>query len=160
MWDTPANIRHVQRILDSFERWLEYPLIDRSGSPIAQAQRLFFSACVVVAHGTESDPVLCYGNQRALELWEMDAATFCQTPSKQTAEPLHRDERAQLLQRTTANGFVDDYRGIRVTSSGRRFMIHRAIVWNVVSREEEYLGQAATFSDFEWLDVTDQSSLT
>jgi len=71
-----------------------------------------------------------------------------------TAEPLHREERAILLKRTTRNGFVDDYQGIRISSSGRRFRIERAIVWNLLDEDGNHAGQAATFSQWHELPGT------
>lgn len=52
---------------------------------------------MVVSHQTQADPVLCYGNRRALSLWEMDLPTLTSTPSRLTAEPLERAERQRLL---------------------------------------------------------------
>ena len=68
-----------------------------------------------------------------------------------TAEPMHRDERAQLLERTTRDGYVDDYRGIRISSSGRRFQIEQAVVWNLTDESGDYAGQAATFTDWRYM---------
>lgn len=65
--------------------------------PTPQAQALFEAPRVVVSHQTQADPVLCYGNRRALVLWEMDAPTLTSTPSRLTAEPLERAERQRLL---------------------------------------------------------------
>ena len=143
--------RLTQRLLNSYCHWLGTELIERSGSPGKQADNLFHAPRVVVAHGTQADPILCYGNKMALELWEMDSASFCTTPSRMTAEPVHRDERARLLDRTTLNGFVDDYRGIRITRTGRRFLIDRAIVWNLLDEHGVYCGQAATFDTWTWV---------
>jgi hypothetical protein len=99
----------------------------------------------VVAHGTGPDPLLTYANAAALKLWEMDPDTLIRTPSRLTAEPVHRDERARLLERTSRDGFVDDYSGVRISKTGRRFMIERAIVWNLDDESGTVLGQAATF---------------
>lgn len=140
-----ATIAHVQLLLDSFRRLLGRELVSREGTPAEQAERLFQSPFVVVSHGTEADPVLAYGNARALGLWEMNWEELTRTPSRLTAEPVHRDERAQLLARTRAHGFVDDYSGIRISKSGRRFRIERAIVWNLTDSAGEHRGQAATF---------------
>jgi len=49
------------------------------------------------------------------------------------------------------NGFIDDYSGIRISSTGRRFHIRQAIVWNVLDEDGRYAGQAATFSSWEFL---------
>lgn len=150
-WESAEWIEHTQLLLDSFKRWLGRDLVERSGSEAEQARTLFHAPFVVVSHGTQSDPILNYGNQVALELWEMDVKTLTQTPSRLTAEPMHRDERAQLLARTSRNGYADDYQGIRVSSSGRRFRIYEAIVWNLLDASETYRGQAATFARWEYL---------
>lgn len=151
-WRQPAWIEHTQVLLDSYRLWTKRELIPRTGAPLDQAQALFEAPFVVVSHGTQPDPVLNYGNSTALKLWETDLATLVQTPSRLTAEPLHRDERARLLERTTREGFVDDYRGIRISRTGRRFQIDRAIVWNLVDALGGRVGQAATFSEWRFLD--------
>ena len=143
---------HVQLLLDSFARLLGRELISRQGSAEAQAERLFQAPFVVVSHGTEADPILNYGNAAALALWEMDHATLTRTPSRLTAEPVHRDERARLLERTRRDGYVDDYAGIRISRTGRRFRIEQAIVWNLVDAAGIHRGQAATFDRWTPLD--------
>jgi hypothetical protein len=153
-WQRYNWLEHTQLMLDSFRHWLGHDLIPRSGSFAEEAAALFCAPFVVVSHGTQDDPILNYGNQAALDLWEMEVETLLQTPSRMTAEPLHRDERAMLLERTTRNGFVDDYEGIRISSSGRRFRIERAIVWNLLDREGNHGGQAATFSQWHELPGT------
>lgn len=144
-WRRPESVAHVQFLLDAFSRFIGRDLIPRDMPPLEQARRLFEAPFVVVSHGTEADPVLNYGNRTALGLWEMAWAELTRTPSRLTAEPLHRDERARLLERTRAAGFVDDYAGVRISSSGRRFRIEKAIVWNLVDRSGTLRGQAATF---------------
>lgn len=144
-------IDHTQTLLDSFHHWLGRELISRNGAREEQARLLFEAPFVVVSHGTESDPILNYGNRTALGLWEIDIETFLQTPSRQTAEPVHRDERDRLLERTTRDGFVDDYQGIRISHRGRRFRIDRAIVWNLHDATGQRVGQAATFSQWQYL---------
>ena len=144
-WADPRWVAHAGLLLDSFAQVLGRELIPREGSAAEQAERLFYAPRVVVSHGTEADPVLNYGNAKALELWEMDAATLPRTPSRLTAEPMHRDERARLLERTHRDGYVDDYAGIRISRTGKRFRIERAIVWNLVDATGAHRGQAATF---------------
>jgi hypothetical protein len=142
-------IRHTQRMLDSYARWLGAELLPRGGTPEEQALALFEAPFVAVSHDTSPDPILNYGNRTALALWEMDVETLRQTPSRLTAEPLHREERARLMERTTREGFVDDYQGVRISRTGRRFRIERAIVWNLLDEQGNYCGQAATFR--EWI---------
>lgn len=148
----PFSIDHVQLLLDSFARLLGRELIPRDGAAAEQAERLFQAPFVVVSHGTEADPVLNYGNAAALALWEMNWDELTRTPSRLTAEPVHRDERARLLARTREHGYVDDYSGIRISKTGRRFQIEKAIVWNLTDEAGIHRGQAATFD--RWTDVT------
>jgi hypothetical protein len=147
----PFSADHVQLLLDSFARLLGRELISRDGSPTEQAARLFQAPFVVVSHGTEADPVLNYGNATALALWEMTWDELTRTPSRLTAEPVHRDERARLLARTREHGFVDDYSGIRISKTGRRFRIEQAIVWNLTDEAGGHRGQAATFD--RWTEI-------
>lgn len=151
-WDRPDWLDQTQILLRSYRRWLGEDLVASDGSPADQSRILFHAPFVVVSHGTQSDPILNFGNQAALDLWQTDIETLTQMPSRKTAEPVHRDERARLLERTTRDGFVDDYRGIRISSTGRRFFIERATVWNLLDENDEFIGQAATFSDWKFLD--------
>ena len=150
-WHLHGWISHTQILLDSYRHWTGKELISRADSPEQQARQLFEAPFVVVSHGTQADPVLNYGNRIALDLWEMDIDTLRQTPSRLTAEPVHRDERARLLERTTRQGFVDDYQGIRVSRTGKRFRIDQATVWNLLDPQGQPYGQAATFSDWQFL---------
>lgn len=142
----------LQILLDSFQNRLGRELVPRSGRLHEDAKRVYEAPFVVVSHNNAADPILTFGNLTALQLWEMTADTFRQTPSRMTAEPMHRDERARLLERTTRDGYVDDYRGIRISSTGRRFQIEEAIVWNLHDKAGEYVGQAATFDHWTFLE--------
>jgi hypothetical protein len=85
-WQQEAVIRHSQRLLYSFQHWTGRSLLDASGSLAEIAQQLFEAPFVLVSHGMELDPIFNYGNQRALELWELDWEQFTQMPSRKTAE--------------------------------------------------------------------------
>ena len=150
-WEQPAGLTHAEILLNSYRHWVGQELLERSGTTLDQARRLFEAPFVVVSHATQADPILNYGNQTALRLWEMPIESFLQTPSRLTAEPVHRDERSRLMARTTRDGFVDDYSGIRISSTGRRFFIARATVWNLLDPTGQYVGQAATFSEWQFL---------
>ena len=149
-WISQEWITRTRLLLDSYHTFVGRQLIDRQ-SPQADSRALFEASFVTVAHGTEADPLLNYGNSAALQLWQMPLNELIGTPSRQTAEPVHRDERAELLRRTRKHGFIDDYSGIRISSTGQRFRIHQATVWNVVNETGEYVGQAAAFSDWTML---------
>lgn len=145
-------IHHTQVLLDSYHHWIGQELLPRVGTSEDQARELFEAPFAVVSHGTEVDPILNYGNRAALRLWEMDIETLLRTPSRLTAEPVHREERARLLERTTRDGFIDDYNGVRISSSGRRFQIERATVWNLIDADGAPVGQAATFGEWSFLE--------
>ncbi len=149
----PVNVPRIQwleltrNLLDSYHHWTGTQLLNRS-TPEEDLLALWNLAQVVVAHGTQSDPAFVYGNALALELWEMSLDQFLGMPSRLTAEPLHRDERQRLLDATRKQGFVDDYRGIRISRTGKRFRIEKALLWMVLNRDENIIGQAATF--YRW----------
>ena len=88
-WQDDNWIEHTQILLNSYRQFLGDELIARDGSPTEQSQALFEAPFVVVSHGTQADPILNYGNQVALNLWEMDLETLLQTPSRMTAEPMN-----------------------------------------------------------------------
>lgn len=142
---------HGAELLRTYHRWTGSHLIEPCGDASAEARMLFEAPFAVVSGGAEGDQVLNYGNKTAMELWDMDWDTLTRTPSRLTAEPMHRDERAEFLRRVRERGFIEDYSGIRISSKGRRFRIARATVWNVTDADGNYTGQAATFSKWEFL---------
>ncbi len=107
---------------------------------------LWSAPFAIVAHGTEADPVFFFGNETALGLFEMDYPAFTRLPSRLSAEPLLREERARLLERVASDGIIEDYAGIRISASGRRFEIRDASVWNLIEPDGSPAGQAAAFS--------------
>jgi hypothetical protein len=147
----PAVVQWTQLLLASYRRWIGKELIERHGSREADARALFESPLVVVSHGTEADPILNYGNRTALNLWEMTWDELTKTPSRLTAEPMNRAEREGMLEQARIRGFIDTYRGVRISASGRRFLVENALIWNVVDGGHRPLGQAATFSRWTWL---------
>ena len=142
------HLTWIRCLLDSYALWLKQELIDRSGDIEAQSERLFLAPFVVVSHAESPDPILNYGNQQALDLWEMTWAEFTATPSRLTTEPVNRDERARTLDRVAAHGFITDYQGVRISRTGRRFHVERATVWNVLDEHGNKRGQAATFTQW------------
>lgn len=141
----------TQYLLDSYRHWIGRELLGRSGSIEDQARVLFEAPFVVVSHGADPDPILNYGNHIALELWDMTWEQFTQTPSRHTAEPLNQEERAAMLKIADRQGYFEGYRGVRISSSGRRFLVEDATVWNVLDPSGQRFGQAATFSRWSFL---------
>ena len=150
-WQTDFVIAHTRVLARSFRKWTGRDLLPGLFNPAGLARYVFEAPFVVVSHGTEADPVLNYGNAAALTLWEMSWEELIRTPSRLTAEAPNREERARLLEAVTKRGFIDDYAGVRISKSGRRFRIARATVWNLISERGEPCGQAATFNQWEFL---------
>jgi hypothetical protein len=154
VWKNPAVIAQTQIIARSLKHWTERDLLvgAETGVPAAAlAEKVFHAPFVLVSHGTEADPILNYGNAAALTLWEMSWAELTRTPSRLTAEVPNREERAGLLAAVTARGFIDDYSGVRISKSGRRFRIGQATVWNLILSDGKLCGQAAMFHQWQFL---------
>jgi hypothetical protein len=145
-WNQPHIMQWSQRLLDSYCHWTGLELIERIGGRRQQACTLFKVPFVVVSHGVEPDPILNYGNQAALDLWELSWDQFIKTPSRLTAEPDDRAERGRMLEQARGNGYLDGYRGVRISSTGRRFLVQQALIWTVIDLAGRPIGQAATFS--------------
>lgn len=145
-WNQPSIVQWSQCLLDSYCHWTGRELIERIGGTRQQARMLFEASFVVVSHGDEPDPILNYGNQKALNLWELSWDQLIQTPSRLTAELHDRPERGRMLEQTRESGYFDGYRGVRISSTGRRFLVERALIWTVIDLGGRPIGQAATFS--------------
>lgn len=138
----PAASFRISLIADSFARLLGRSLVEPDDDVVAA---LWHAPCAVVAHGTEPDPLFYFANRAALVAFECDVESFVGMPSRLSAEAPLRGERQSLLDRVSRHGFIDDYAGIRISATGRRFRIERAIVWNLVDGDGFRHGQAATF---------------
>lgn len=138
-----ADVKSRLRLLaESYERLSGRPLAPPSAD---LATWLWNHPAAIVAHGTQADPVFFFGNRTALGLFELDLEAFTRLPSRLSAESMLRDERERFLARVTAHNIIEDYRGVRVSSTGHRFRIERATVWNLLDEAGERHGQAALF---------------
>ena len=106
---------------------------------------------VVVAHNTDADPRFIYANKAGQACFEYPWDEFTTLPSRLSAELPNRAERQQLLDAVIRDGFISGYRGLRIAKSGRRFWMEDGIVWQLIDRDGNRRGQAATFS--KWKDV-------
>src|SRR5580704_5418792 len=111
IWQTDFVVRHAGCLARSFNHWTARELVPGVFNPVELARKIFEAPFVLVSHGTEPDPVLNYGNQAALELWEMKWEELTRTPSRLTAEAPNQEERARLLTEVAQRGFVDNYTG-------------------------------------------------
>jgi hypothetical protein len=137
---------------NSFERLLKRPLVPESLSAEEGARWLYEQAPFgILAHNTAMDPVFVYGNRTAQRCFEYDWDELTSLPSRLSAEAPNREERQAFLERVGRDGFVDGYRGLRVSKSGKRFWIEDAIVWQLTDELGEYRGQAAMLP--KWRDA-------
>ncbi|HLT63663.1 MAG TPA: MEKHLA domain-containing protein [Pseudohongiella sp.] len=146
-------IRHASDklalIADSYQRLTGRTLIEPGSDLVATMWTL---PQVVLAHGIEDDPIFFFGNRLALELFEVTPEQIIKMPSRLSAEAMLREEREALLERVTRDGYIDDYQGVRISSTGQRFLIKQATVWNLIDERGVKHGQAATFSQWEFLE--------
>ena len=126
-------------------------MADLPHDPTALARALYDAPFVVVSHGTQADPIFWFANRTAQRLWEVDWATFIRMPSRQSVEAGEHDDRERLLARAKAHGYIDDYQGVRISASGRRFRIQNVVLWNLRNEHDQPAGQAATFADWTFL---------
>ena len=137
---------HAALLARSFQAQLGRPLhSDVSG------RGLYEAPFVILSHDTSEDPVLTYGNLLAQTLWEMDWDRLTTLPSRLTAEAAHRDQRAAMFDRMREFGFIEDYSGIRISASCKRFEIRNAVIWTLHDEAGEKVGEAAMFADYSFL---------
>lgn len=151
-WQEPGVLEHSQLLCASFHHWSGVYLVAPELSASDQAQALFQADFVVLSHGLEIDPILNYGNQAALNLWQLNWQEFTRMPSRLTAEPMERQERDRLLQEAASQGYIKGYRGIRIASTGRRFEIANAHIWDLLAPNGQKRGQAAMFDRWQFLE--------
>lgn len=144
------NEAHVVLLLYSYQALIKRPLLEAvAGLPLAQ--QVFEAEFALLSHNADADPLFNYGNRTALDLFELSWHELVGMPSRFSAEPVNRAERERLLAEVNRKGFIDNYSGIRIAKSGKRFMIQQAVVWNVYDDRRNYYGQAACFKDWTLL---------
>eukprot|EP01041_Mallomonas_annulata_P013236 gene13236-28001_t len=159
MWHDNIMVEHSKNIIKSFYDLTGEELLsveESMSNPQKCAKDLFFLPNrVVVSCGTQTDglgPILNYGNSEALKLWNASWEQLTSMPGSYTAEADLRDDRQKLLDDVRINGFSKGYSGVRISLDKRRFRIINGIVWNIII-DGLYLGQAATFDNWELLET-------
>ncbi len=157
VWTKPEDsnnylAQHAVVLLNSLRRWTGQELFPADLSDTERARRLFHAPYAVVSHNTATDPIFNYANRTALQLFEMEWEEFMVLPSRLSAEPIHRDERARLMAEVSRNGYISNYGGVRISKNGRRFRIENALVWNLLDENGNLCGQAAMFDRWHFLE--------
>ncbi|MDQ0625639.1 PAS domain-containing protein [Paraburkholderia graminis] len=144
-WMTPLHRdpAFYQLLSDSYARLLGVPLVPQPMSAADAAEWLYEHApFAVLAHNTDPDPVFIYGNKAAQRRFEYSWDEITRLPSRLSAEAPNREERQQFLARVERLGYEAGYKGVRVTQSGRRFMIEEATLWQLLDEQGKLHGQA------------------
>jgi len=154
--DYPAEknnflVEHILDIRNSYRQLLLKELIQDIQSDEQFARQLFHAPFALVSHDTASDPVFNYANLKALELFGLSWEDFTHLPSRLSTEPVNQANRDRLLAEVTEKGYINHYEGVRVSSTGKRFLIKNAVVWNLMDINQSYKGQAAWFDQWEFL---------
>ena len=126
----------AQLIIDSYQHWTGTTLVNTP-------KELYLLQKPVLSHNTMDDPVFNFANIAAQELFEMELDIFLSTPSKYSAEQIERKDRDHLLRDALKNGIIDNYEGIRISSTGKRFHIKKTQLFNLIGSSNKILGQAA-----------------
>ncbi|CDM60718.1 MULTISPECIES: MEKHLA domain-containing protein [Rhizobium] len=143
-----TDLEFFKLLTGSFQRLVGKPLV-----PSEQGPDWLYRAApfVVLAHNTDPDPLFVYANIAAQTRFGYTWDEFTKLPSRLSAEAPDRQERQRLLDAVARQGYIADYRGLRVTKSGKHFWVENGIVWQLVDEHGRTSGQAATFSS--WTDV-------
>ncbi len=124
--------------------------------PAEVAQALYSAPRIVLCHDRSADPLFTYANDAAQQLWKMNWNEMIGMPSRCSAVPAARTQRARQLERAAQDGFIRDYCGIRIASDGTRFEIRDVVIWMVTDASGSVIGQAATFINWTVLDSAER----
>jgi len=153
-WLQEPALALVALILVSHRAAFGAPLVagaDPQANPRLAAQEVFAADRAVLAHDGSDDPRLIYANAVALRLWRRRWEEMVGLPSRLTAEPSERQERARALAAAQEREALIGYGGNRVDSAGRRFRIEGAKLWTLRDQQGLARGQAASFDCWWWL---------
>jgi hypothetical protein len=139
----PSDPAFFQLLTDSYARFVGGALVPAELAGEEAARWLYEDApFAILAHNTDIDPVFVYGNVAAQTRFEYSWHEITHLRSRFSAEAPNRDERQKLLDRVNRDGYANDYRGVRISKSGQRFMIEDATLWQLVDDQGQVHGQA------------------
>lgn len=145
-WTSTELRTRAELLLRSYRHWAGEDLITpASEDPVHRARALFAAPLAVLAHDRQDDPLCVYMNAAALTAFGLTLDQAAAFRTRQTAAPEDRAERSEALAGAEQVGLVTGYRGIRVSSSGRRFRIDAGRIWTVLDDDGRSVGQAAAF---------------
>jgi MEKHLA domain len=146
--DNNYHREHVLLLFQNLKRWTGLDLIDKYGFSLDKlGEQVFNADFYLLSHDRAPDPILTYGNQQALKQWEVSWEELTTMHSRETAKPVDRVERAAMMARVKADNYINGYSGVRVSKTGKEFIISNGIVWNIFTANGDLYGQAAWFKE-------------
>lgn len=98
----------------------------------------------VLSHGTQDDPIFCYANKGALQLFQWPESEIYQLPSRYSApEGKLRDDRSNAISTTAQQKFSFITSATRQTKTGNLFEMNDVLLWNVYDNDGVRVGQTA-----------------
>lgn len=141
--ERPDDAARAAEILDSYARLLGRELIPRSGDAAEDARRLFDLPLAVLAHDTAPQPRLDWANRAAARAFDATPESLLGRPSADTAPADAVADRHRLFAALACRGFVTGYAGVRVSLTGRRFVIDDVTVLELTDAAGRPAGHAA-----------------
>lgn len=136
--------RFFELLAGSYFRLIGRPLVPESIDAADRPAWLYEKAPFgILAHDTAADPIFVYGNRAAQQRFEYSWEELTALPSRLSAEAPERQERADFLAAVSRDGFIEGYRGMRISKSGNRFWIEGVTVWQLTDDDGILRGQAA-----------------
>lgn len=123
---------------------------DDSSGDIGDA--LYEADDLLLCHDGAADPLFTYANEAAQQVFELGWNEFIGMPSRLSAAPDAQTDRNELISQATESGFFTGYSGVRVSSSGRKFVIQDAVLWRVSDEAGHVLGLACRVPKWRYVD--------
>lgn len=139
----PRFITRACEILDSYRRLLRRNLIEHSGDAAEDTRRLFDLPLAVLAHDTAPQPLLDWANRAAALAFDATPESLLGHPSAATAPADAVADRRALFDVLARQAFVTGYSGVRISLTGRRFVIDDVTVLEVTDAAGRPAGHAA-----------------
>lgn len=142
---------HIKWLRQSFKRVVGRNLMSAQADDEAFAEALFYAPFAVLSHDNNHDPLFNYANLSALKAFGYEWHELMGLPSRLSAEAGIQADREKSLAIVKATDFLEHYQGVRITKTGRRFLIKNTVIWNVYDNHQNPIGQAACFDAGEFL---------
>lgn len=150
--NTGTDLDFFDLLSQSYFRFTKKSLVPEERDASVAARWLYEEApFCLLAHNTDADPRFIYANRTAQACFEYNWDEFTALRSRFSAEAPDREERQRLLDAANRDGYITEYRGLRVAKSGKRFWVDHVTLWQLIDETGRLHGQAALIP--YWHDV-------